>query len=70
MYQLIRRQSLKGITFETLPPLIASLLVAEFFYKWHSFTLECAGFLATWFVMDWLWWTVRRKLLNQAQQAE
>jgi hypothetical protein len=70
VYQLMRRQSLKGITFETLPPLIASLIVAELFYKWHSFLLECAGFLATWFVIDWLWWSLRRKLSSRAQQSE
>ena len=27
-------------------------MIAELFYKFHSFTLECAGFLATWFVLD------------------
>jgi hypothetical protein len=30
----------------------ASLVVAELFYKFHSFTLECLAFLATWYVFD------------------
>jgi hypothetical protein len=30
----------------------ASLFVAELFYKFHSFTLECVAFLATWYVLD------------------
>ena len=28
--------------------LITSLVLAEVFYKFHSFSLECLAFLATW----------------------
>jgi hypothetical protein len=35
-----------------LPALVISFLIAEFFYKFHSFTLECGAFLVTWFVID------------------
>jgi hypothetical protein len=35
-----------------LPGLVLSFLIAEFFYKFHSFTLECLAFLATWLVLD------------------
>jgi len=31
---------------------VPSFLIAEFFYKFHSFSLECAAFLVTWFVLD------------------
>jgi hypothetical protein len=31
--------------------LVLSLLVAELFYKFHSFTLEALAFLATWYVL-------------------
>lgn len=31
---------------------LAAFLIAEFAYKFHSFTLECAAFLATWLVAD------------------
>jgi hypothetical protein len=37
------------------PRLVAFLvafLIAEFAYKFHSFTLECMAFLATWLVAD------------------
>ena len=34
--------------------LLAALLVAEFFFKFHSFTLECMAFLATWLLLDCL----------------
>jgi hypothetical protein len=33
-------------------PLAGSFVVAEYFYKFGSFTLECLAFLATWFVFD------------------
>ncbi len=29
-----------------------ALLCAEFFYRFHSFALECVAFLATWLVLD------------------
>jgi hypothetical protein len=29
-----------------------SLVIAEVFYKFHSFTLECLAFLATWLAMS------------------
>jgi hypothetical protein len=32
--------------------ILVSLVIAELFYKFHSFTLECLAFLATWYVLD------------------
>ena len=55
MYELLRARSLKTIAMDAVPPLALALLFAELFYKWHSFTLECIGFLVTWFVLDWAW---------------
>lgn len=37
---------------EQAPPLVVSFMIAETFYKFGSFALECAGFLGTWFVLD------------------
>lgn len=31
--------------------LLLSLVIAELFYKFHSFTLEAVAFLATWYVL-------------------
>jgi hypothetical protein len=45
---------------EQAPILAASLVIAELFYKFHSFTLECIAFLATWYVLDALVKFVRR----------
>lgn len=53
MYTLLRSLSLKRLLSEQLPALGLALLVAEVFYKFHSFLLECTAFLATWFVLDW-----------------
>jgi len=48
MYTLIRRARLQeGLVIEA-PAFILSLGLAEVFYKFHSFTLECVCFLATW----------------------
>jgi hypothetical protein len=37
---------------EQLSVFVASLAIAEMFYKFHSFTLECVAFLATWYVLE------------------
>lgn len=34
--------------------LVISLAIAQLFYHWHSFILEAIGFLATWYVVSWL----------------
>lgn len=55
MYALVRSMSLKQLLIEQLPALIVSIIIAELFYKFHSFTLESLAFLATWFVVDALY---------------
>jgi hypothetical protein len=35
-----------------LPSGAVALVIAELFYKFHSFTLECLAFLGTWYVLD------------------
>jgi hypothetical protein len=37
---------------QQIPVFALSFLIAEFFYKFHSFALECAAFLVTWYVLD------------------
>lgn len=39
---------------QRLSGFLAAFLVAEFFYKFHSFTLECIAFLVTWLVFDFV----------------
>jgi hypothetical protein len=35
-----------------VPAATGALVIAEAFYKFGSFTLECLAFLATWFVIQ------------------
>ncbi|MGH2703792.1 MAG: hypothetical protein ACRDJ4_01450 [Actinomycetota bacterium] len=52
MYTLVRRGfRLDGLRSQA-PSLTATLVLAEAFYKFHSFTLEFMAALATWFVLD------------------
>jgi hypothetical protein len=55
MFTLSRCIPLRSLFLEQFPTLSAAMLIAELFYKFHSFFLECLAFLATWFVIDWLW---------------
>ncbi|MGH9941741.1 MAG: hypothetical protein ACRD9R_05190 [Pyrinomonadaceae bacterium] len=52
MYSLTAQLSARKFISEQLPALGASLLLAEWLYKFHSFTLECLAFLATWYAAD------------------
>ncbi|HEY3040104.1 MAG TPA: hypothetical protein VGJ66_15300 [Pyrinomonadaceae bacterium] len=52
MYTMIKRISYGELLLEQLPVLTASLLIAEFFYRFHSFTLECVAFLTIWYALD------------------
>ena len=52
MFELLRSSTLRQLLARQAPALVISLVVAELFYKFGSFTLECLGFLATWFVFD------------------
>ena len=52
MFTLLRMLSAKRILIEQLPAIAGAWVIAELFYKFHSFTLECAAFLVTWFVFD------------------
>ena len=52
MYTLIQSIPIRHLLLEQLPVAAASLLIAELFYKFGSFTLECVAFLSTWYVLD------------------
>ena len=52
MYTLLRSVPLRVFLSTQAPALLVSFFIAEFFYKFHSFTLECLAFLATWLVID------------------
>jgi hypothetical protein len=52
MYTLLRSVPITNLLAWQAPALLASFIISEVFYKFHSFTLETLAFLATWFVID------------------
>jgi hypothetical protein len=52
MYTLLRSVPISNLLAMQAPALLASFIIAEVFYKFKSFTLECLAFLVTWFVID------------------
>lgn len=52
MFTLLRLLPYRNLLGEQLPAVAMAWVIAELFYKFHSFSLECAAFLATWFVFD------------------
>jgi hypothetical protein len=52
MFTLIKSSALPQVLTKQLPGLVISLIIAETFYKFGSFTLECVAFLGTWFLID------------------
>jgi hypothetical protein len=67
MYSLIKSITLRTFVVEQLPVLLLSFIVAELFFKFHSFTLETLAFLATWFALDWIVQSVRRAVAHKAE---
>jgi hypothetical protein len=65
MYTLVRSVPFKQLLIEQVPTLLLSLVIAEIFYKFHSFTLEAFAFLATWYVVDALFRVVIRSAGHQ-----
>jgi hypothetical protein len=53
MYSLIYSVGLRRGLVREGPALLLSMIVAEVFYRFHSFTLECLAFLATWFAVSY-----------------
>ncbi len=52
MLEFIRSLRRDGALATRLPALFLAFGIAEFFYKFKSFALECAAFLVTWLVID------------------
>jgi hypothetical protein len=52
MYSLMRLMPWRRYLHEEVPALAIALILAELFYKFHSFTLEALAFLATWSVVE------------------
>jgi hypothetical protein len=67
MYELLRRLTVKQLAFEQLPLLLIAIVIAELFYKFHSFLLEAAAFLLTWMALGALYASLK-SLLSPVQE--
>jgi hypothetical protein len=52
MIDLIRAFRTDGRFVRRLFGFVPSLVIAEIFYRLHTFTIECLAFLLTWLVLD------------------
>ncbi|KAA5604472.1 hypothetical protein F1188_15630 [Roseospira marina] len=52
MFTLFRLVPKRDAIIAHVPVLVVSLLMAELFYTFGSFILQCLAFLATWFLVD------------------
>jgi hypothetical protein len=54
MYNLLRNLRSPALALQEVATFAVSLILAEVFYKFHSFSLECLAFLATWAALSGL----------------
>lgn len=69
MYRMVKANGLVTTIGQEAPTGIAAFIIAEFFYKFHSFSLECIAFLATWFVFSWIASKVSALIKNQDKEV-
>ncbi len=67
MYSLIRALPLRRLVPEQGSALALSLVIAEMYYKFHSFLLETGAFLLTWYAIDFVIQTSLRVLQRPAR---
>ena len=54
MYSYVKQAGIPTVLAQEAPALVASFVIAEVFYKFHSFTLETGAFLVTWYGLSWV----------------
>ena len=60
MYQFLSGLSQRDLLLRQVPSFSLAFLLASLFYRFGSFALESAAFLATWFVLDAAWGLILR----------
>jgi hypothetical protein len=63
MFTLLKSLKERHVYLSEPVSFIAALVIAELFYKFHSFLLETGAFLATWFVLGTIVHTLARLML-------
>jgi len=54
MYTLVQTLGFQAAMKREFAPLFIAFMIAEFFYKFKSFALECVAFLITWAVLSFV----------------
>jgi hypothetical protein len=54
MFSYVKQVGIPTALSQEAPALVGAFVIAEVFYKFHSFTLECAAFLVTWYALSWV----------------
>ena len=54
MYTLVQTLGFQAAMKREFAPLFIAFMIAEFFYKFKSFALECVAFLVTWAVLSFI----------------
>lgn len=52
MYTLVRTAGIRRAATCELTPIVISMFIAEMFFKFHSFTLECLAFIGVWTLLS------------------
>lgn len=68
MYTLIRSLTSRKLALQQILAFAIAFGSAETFYKFHSFMLETGAFLATWFVLDFVFGLVFTRA-NELREA-
>jgi len=62
MYTLLKKEQAKKLYVDELPAFAVSLCLAESFYKFGSFILECLSFLVTWWLISFIVAKIRHRV--------
>ena len=54
MFSLIKLLGVQVAAKQEAVPFLIAFLIAEFFFKFKSFALECLAFLAVWYVLSFV----------------
>ena len=69
MYSLAKELGIRGVLVKEAPYMLISFIIAEMFYKFHSFTKEMVAFLVTWYVISFVGNTIVAKIFPAQAQA-
>ena len=58
MYSYVRTVGVPTFIAREAPAFAVAFVIAEIFYKFHSFALETGAFLVTWYGLSWIQSTI------------